>query len=222
MTQGANHQSGQGVTHDVNNDTLHDALDDTMSASLSSHQAEIFSPQHEILKRLGQGSLILVGLMGAGKSSVGKRLAARLNIPFVDADTAIEEAAGMSIADIFSIYGEAAFRDGERRVIARLLKSGPQVLATGGGAYMNEQTRDEIKAAGISIWLKADLDTLMQRVSRRSTRPLLKTHDPEGTMRALMDVRYPIYAHADYTIYSRDEPHDQVVDEIFQVLSKGQ
>lgn len=176
---------------------------------------------HIVRNFLGERSLVLIGLMGVGKSTVGKRLAARLNIPFVDADSAIEEAAAMTIADIFSIYGEASFRDGEKRVIARLLKSGAQVLATGGGAYMNEQTREAIAQNGVSVWLKADLDTLMERVSRRSTRPLLKTQDPEGTMRTLMEQRYPVYAQADYTVYSRDEPHDLVVDDIIKTIARS-
>jgi shikimate kinase len=174
--------------------------------------------KQKILSRIGIKSIVLIGLMGAGKSSVGRRLALRLDLPFVDADNAIEEAAGMSIADIFSLYGEAFFRDGEKRVIARLLQSGPQVLATGGGAYLNAQTQDAISQHGMSVWLKADLDTLMQRVSKRAHRPLLQTQDPEGTMQKLMDARYPIYAKADYTVYSRDEPHDAVVDEIIAAL----
>jgi shikimate kinase len=183
-----------------------------------SHSEEFMALKQKTLKRVGTKSIVLIGLMGAGKSSVGRRLATRLNLPFVDADNAIEEAAGMSIADIFSLYGEAFFRDGEKRVIARLLQSGPQVLATGGGAYLNDQTQEVIAQQGISVWLKADLDTLMQRVSKRAHRPLLQTEDPEGTMQKLMDARYPIYAKADYTVYSRDEPHEAVVDEIIDAL----
>src|SRR5690606_9370502 len=140
-----------------------------------------------IRKALGDRSLVMVGLMGCGKTSVGRRLSARLDLPFVDADEEIEAAAGKSISEIFADHGEAHFRDGERKVIARLLKNGPQVLATGGGAFMNPETRQNIKLAGISIWLKADLPVLMRRVMRRDNRPLLKTADPEARMRELMN-----------------------------------
>ncbi|QFU17843.1 shikimate kinase [Microvirga thermotolerans] len=175
---------------------------------------------HPIARRLGSRSLVLVGLMGAGKSTVGRRLAQKLGLPFRDADHEIEEAAGMSIPDIFAIHGEEHFRDGERRVIARLLQEGPMVLATGGGAFMNAETRAAIRAAGVSIWLKADLDTLMRRVRRRATRPLLQNPDPEGTMRRLMEVRYPVYAEADVTVYSHEAPHDRVVADIVQALKE--
>ena len=141
---------------------------------------------HPIRDRLGTRSLVLVGLMGAGKSTVGRRLAQKLALPFRDADHEIEAAAGMTIPDIFAIHGEAHFRDGERRVIARLLQEGPMVLATGGGAFMNEETRDRIAEQGISVWLRADLDVLMRRVRKRANRPLLQTADPEGTMRNLI------------------------------------
>ncbi|MCB8822966.1 shikimate kinase [Microvirga rosea] len=173
---------------------------------------------HPLTRQLGSRSLVLVGLMGAGKSTVGRRLAQKLSLPFRDADHEIEAAAGMTIPDIFATHGEEHFRDGERRVIARLLHEGPMVLATGGGAFMNEETRSAIAATGISVWLKADLDVLMRRVRKRSTRPLLKTPDPEGTMRHLMDIRYPIYATADITVYSHEVPHDRVVAEIVQAL----
>src|SRR5580698_10385564 len=133
----------------------------------------------EILSLLGSRSIVLTGMMGVGKSSIGRRLAARLNIPFVDADTEIEKAAGMSIPDIFARHGEADFRSGEARVIARLLDGGPQVLATGGGAFMNEATRDAIKTKGVSIWLSAELDVLMRRINKRKNdRPMLQTADP--------------------------------------------
>src|SRR5262245_60029156 len=144
-----------------------------------------------VRRALGQRSIVMVGLMGCGKSSVGKRLATRLGIPFVDADEEIEQVAQMSINEIFAGHGEAFFRDREGKVIARLLASGPQVLATGGGAFINPDTRAKIKAAGVSIWLKAELPILMRRVGKRDTRPLLKTGDPESVMRALMDARYP-------------------------------
>jgi shikimate kinase len=170
---------------------------------------------------LGTRSLVMVGLMGCGKTSVGRRLSARLDLPFVDADEEIETAAGKTITEIFADHGEAHFRDGERKVIARLLKNGPQVLATGGGAFMHPETRQNIKRAGISIWLKAELPVLMRRVMRRDNRPLLKTADPEARMRELMAERYPIYAEADLVANSRDVPHDVIVDEILDALLKG-
>lgn len=169
--------------------------------------------------KLGTRSIVLVGLMGAGKSTVGRRLAQKLNLPFMDADHEIEAAAGMSIPDIFSNYGEDYFRDGERRVIARLLQEGPLVLATGGGAFMSEETRARIAEAGISIWLKADLNVLMRRVRKRSNRPLLQNADPEGTMRKLMETRHPIYAQADLTVESYEAPHDRVVADVIKALT---
>jgi shikimate kinase len=170
--------------------------------------------------RLAKDSVVLIGMMGAGKSSVGRRLAARLGLPFIDADTEIEAAAGCSISEIFALHGEEHFRDGERKVIARLLDSGPQVLATGGGAWINEATRENISDHGVSVWLKADLDVLLRRVKRRSNRPLLKVPDVEGTLRRLVDERYPVYATADATVLSRDVPHDVVVDEILDALDR--
>lgn len=170
---------------------------------------------------LGARSLVMVGLMGCGKSSVGRRLAFRLGMPFVDTDDEIEKQAGKSINDIFVDWGEAAFRDGERKVISRLLDGGPQVLATGGGAFINEETRSNIKEKGISIWLKAELPVLMRRVAKRDNRPLLKTPDPEGTMRKLMEARYPIYAEADITIESRDVPHELIVTDVIEALKSG-
>jgi shikimate kinase len=171
-----------------------------------------------ILAMLGSRSIVLVGMMGAGKTSVGKRLAIRLGLPFVDADQAIEEAANKSIPEIFAEHGEAYFRDGERRVIARLLREGRQVLATGGGAYVNAETRAAIGAAGLSVWLRAEPEVLYERVKRRSNRPLLQTADPEGTLRRLVAERYPIYALADLTIESRDVPHDVVVEDVLAAL----
>jgi shikimate kinase len=170
---------------------------------------------------LGRRTLVLVGLMGCGKSSVGRRLAAALELKFVDADEEIEVAAGQSIPEIFESHGEDYFRAGERRVIARLLQSGPQVLATGGGAYMNEQTRVNIKANGVSIWLKADLPLLMKRVMRRDNRPLLKTKDPQARMQELMNIRYPIYANADLIVESREVPHDEMVANVMAGLLNG-
>jgi shikimate kinase len=150
---------------------------------------------------LGRRSVVLVGMMGAGKSSIGRRLAARLSIPFIDADSEIESAAGMTIAEIFARHGEPYFRGGEARVIARLLDAGPQVLATGGGAVMDQQTRDLIRIKGISIWLKADLDMLIKRTKRRNDRPLV------DQIKDLLPVREPLYAQSDIIVHSRDEPH---------------
>lgn len=172
----------------------------------------------ELVAALSGRSIVMVGLMGCGKSAIGKRLAQRLSLPFVDADEEIERAAAKSVNEIFSDHGEGHFRDGERRVIARLMANGPQVLATGGGAFMNEQTRAKIKETGISIWLRADLPVLMRRVSKRDTRPLLKTGDPEQVMRNLIKTRYPVYAEADVAVESRDVPHDVIVDEIIAAL----
>ena len=159
-------------------------------------------------------------MMGVGKSSIGRRLAARLGVAFVDADTEIEKAADMSIADIFARHGEAYFRSGEARVIARLLDGGPQVLATGGGAVMNADTRAAIKAKGVSIWLSAEFDVLMRRISKRKhERPMLQTADPAATLRELLEVREPLYAQADITVQSREVPHEAIVTEILSALA---
>jgi len=174
--------------------------------------------EEAVRRRLGRRSVVLVGLMGAGKSTVGRRLAARLSLPFTDADHEIEAAAGMTIPDIFALHGESYFRDGERRVIARLLRDGPMVLATGGGAYMDPQTRARIAEAGVSVWLKADFDVLMRRVRKRQNRPLLQNPDPEATMRRLIEVRYPVYAQADVMVESREIPHDRVVQDALLAL----
>jgi shikimate kinase len=175
-------------------------------------------PQANLIAVLGRRSVVLVGMMGAGKSSIGRRLSARLGIPFVDADSEIEKAANMSIAEIFSARGEPYFRAGETRVIARLLESGPQVLATGGGAFMNPDTRAAVRAKGISVWLRAPLEVLTRRIKRRGDRPLLKNSDHVETLRRLIDERYPVYAEADVTVESRDVPHDTIVDEIIEGL----
>lgn len=169
---------------------------------------------------LGTRSLVLVGLMGCGKSSIGRRLAARLGLPFIDADDEIERVAHKSISEIFADHGEAFFRDREAKVIARLLSGGPQVLATGGGAFMTDETRAKIQDAGVSIWLRAELAVLMRRVGKRDTRPLLKGADPEAVMRQLMETRYPVYAEADITVESRDVPHDGIVNEIVAALAQ--
>ena len=167
---------------------------------------------------LGSRSVVLVGMMGAGKSSIGRRLAGRMEIPFVDADIEIEKAAGMSIAEIFSAHGEPYFRAGEARVIVRLLEGGPQVLATGGGAFMNPETRATIRAKGISVWLRATLEVLNRRIKRRGDRPLLKDSDPVETLKRLIEQRYPVYAEADLTVESREVPHETIVDEILAGL----
>lgn len=184
------------------------------------HHAVAARIEAAIVTALGRRSIVLVGMMGAGKSSIGRRLASRLGIPFVDADAEIEIAhAGMKIHEIFAEHGEPYFRAGEARVIARLLKGGPQILATGGGAFMNPETRAAIGVSGISIWLNADFDVLMKRIRRRHDRPLLRTEDPGTTLRRLMEERYPIYAQADVTVQSRDVFHDKIVDEIVSALA---
>jgi shikimate kinase len=174
---------------------------------------------NNIKSGLGARSIVLVGLMGCGKSSIGKRLAARLALPFVDADEEIEKVAAKSISEIFADQGETFFRDRERKVISRLLEAGPQVLATGGGAYMNADTRDSVRRHGVSVWLRAELPVLMRRVQKRDTRPLLKSGNPEATMRKLIEARYPVYAEADITVESRDEPHDVIVTELLERLT---
>jgi shikimate kinase len=175
-------------------------------------------PADMVRRLLGDRAIVLVGIMGAGKSSIGKRLAAWLHLPFIDADAEIEVAANATINDIFERYGEAYFRDGERRVIQRLLDGKPKVLATGGGAYMNPETRAAIDSAGVAVWLKADFDVLMSRVRRRSNRPLLKGGDPAETMRRLMAERYPVYAEAPIHIESREVAHETVLGEIATAL----
>src|SRR6185503_5742827 len=169
-------------------------------------------------QKLGQRVIVLVGLMGAGKSTIGRRLAERLGFPFIDADHEIESAAGKSIAEIFADHGEDYFRDGERKVIARLLDGGACVLATGGGAYINDETRELIRKKGVSVWLKAELPLLMSRVSRRSNRPLLQSDDPQAVMRRLMEERYPIYSTADVTVLSRDVAHSAIVNDVIKGL----
>lgn len=197
--------------------------DHMIAGAAQEARSELVQPMSEAVqalrRALGSRSIVLVGMMGAGKSSVGKRLAQRLHLPFADADTEIELAAGMSIPDIFAQRGEAEFRQGEQRVIARLLSEGPRVLATGGGAYMNAETRKLIADRGVSIWLKAEFDVLMRRVRKRSNRPLLQNPDPEGTLRRLMDERYPTYAEADIVVVSRDVAHDVIVEDIMTGLA---
>lgn len=173
-----------------------------------------------VREALGSRTIVLVGLMGAGKSSIGRRLAHRLGLPFVDADTEIEKAADLTIPEIFEKHGEPYFRAGEVRVVARILESGPQVLATGGGAYMNPETRARIRERGISLWLRAELDVLMKRVKRRGDRPLLKADDPQAVLKRLMDERYPVYAEADLTVVSREASHEEVVDDVLAALAE--
>lgn len=175
------------------------------------------------LRRQAEGlaigrTIALVGLMGAGKTTIGRRLAAALDLPFADADHEIEKAAGRSVPDIFAEHGECEFRRGERQVIARMLEGRPHVLATGGGAFIDPRTRALMKARAISIWLKAPLDVLMKRVERRDNRPLLKEDDPRAVMQRLMDERYPIYAEADLTIESGAGPHNTAVADIIRAL----
>jgi shikimate kinase len=172
-----------------------------------------------IRDRLGDRLIVLVGLMASGKTSVGRILAQRLGLGFIDADHEIETAARMTIPEFFASQGEAAFRSGEKRVIARLLRDGPRVLATGGGAYMDADTRLGIRERGVSVWLKADLDTLMRRARRRTNRPLLQTADPEATMRELMQKRYPVYAEADVCVQSIDGPHDATANAVLEALA---
>jgi shikimate kinase len=187
---------------------------------IAAHNTAVAAPQvTALLAALGRRSVVLVGMMGAGKSSIGRRLAQRLGLSFVDADAEIEAAAGMTIAEIFARDGESYFRSGEARVIARLLDQGPQVLATGGGAFMNGETRAAIRQKGISVWLKADFEVLMRRVKRRSAdRPMLQG-DPAERVRHLMDERYPVYAEADTLVMSRDVPHETIVNEIVAELA---
>jgi shikimate kinase len=177
------------------------------------------SQEADIVAALGRRSVVLVGMMGAGKSTIGRRLAARLHLPFLDADTEIELAhAGMTIPEIFAAHGEPYFRDGEARVIARLLDGGPSVVATGGGAFMREETRQRIRDRAVSVWLKADADTIMKRVKRRADRPLLQTADPAATIARLIEERHPVYEGADITVASRDVLHEKIVEECIAAL----
>jgi shikimate kinase len=192
-----------------------------MSLRLAERKKELKQERLARLREaLGSRSIVLIGLMGAGKTAVGRRLANRLELPFTDADAEIELAAGQTVSEIFAEHGEPYFREGESRVIARLLLAGPQVLATGGGAYMSAGTRANIKSRGISVWLKADLAVLLHRVRRRDNRPLLAAGEPEAVMRELMQKRYPVYAKADITVESRDVPHDVMVSDVVEALAR--
>ena len=171
-------------------------------------------PEADVVAALGNRSLVLIGMMGVGKTTIGRRLAARFKLPFVDADAEIEAAhAGTTIPEIFATYGEPYFRDGEARVIARLLGDGPRVLATGGGAYLRKDTRERIRDHAVSIWLRADRDVILRRIRRRSDRPLLQTDDPAATIDRLIAERHPLYREADIMVPSRDVPHEKIVDE---------
>jgi shikimate kinase len=173
-----------------------------------------------LISRLGARSIVFVGLMGAGKTAIGRRVASDLDLPFLDSDHEIETASRMTVPELFESYGETEFRSLEQRVITRVLEAGPQVLSTGGGAYMNPLTRDAIKAHGISVWLKADIDILMERVSKKQNRPLLKTADPRATMERLMAERYPVYASADVTVATRDERKEVIAAEVIDALDR--
>ncbi|MDH6234114.1 shikimate kinase [Mesorhizobium soli] len=174
----------------------------------------------ELLKRLGNRSIVFVGLMGAGKTVIGRRVATMLDLPFIDSDHEIETVSRMTIPDLFQRYGEPEFRALEQRVIQRVLEGGPQVLSTGGGAFMNAQTREAVAAHGISVWLKADIDTLMERVGRKPTRPLLQNADPRSVMERLMAERYPVYATADVTVLTREERKEVIADEVVAALDE--
>jgi shikimate kinase len=173
---------------------------------------------HTLLKRLGRRSIVFIGLMGAGKTVIGRKVATMLGLPFTDSDHEIETVSRMTIPELFANYGEEEFRALERRVIVRLLKEGPQVLSTGGGAFMSERTRRAIARQGVSVWLKADIDTLMHRVAKRQNRPLLNTEDPRAVMQRLMDLRYPVYAQAGITVRTRDEPKEVIAAEVVDGL----
>ncbi|NML75873.1 shikimate kinase [Rhizobium sp. S-51] len=167
---------------------------------------------------LGRRNLVFVGLMGAGKSAIGRMTAAQLGLPFIDTDTEIERVSRMTISELFAAYGEEEFRALETRVIKRLLRSGPRVVSTGGGAFINEKTRKQIERGGISIWLKADLEVLWERVNKRDHRPLLKTENPKQTLENLMNQRYPVYELADMTVHSRDERKETIVNEVLEAI----
>jgi shikimate kinase len=174
----------------------------------------------DLLARLGPRSIVFVGLMGAGKTAIGRRVASTLGLPFTDSDQEIESVSRMSVAELFERYGETEFRSLEQRVILRVMEGGPQVLSTGGGAFMNAQTRAAIADHGVSVWLKADIDILMDRVSKKQNRPLLKTADPRATLEKLMLERYPVYALADVTVPTREEHKEVIAAEVIEALSR--
>lgn len=173
-------------------------------------------------RTLGKRNLVFIGLMGAGKSAIGRLTAQALGVPFVDSDHEIERVSRMTVSDLFATYGEEEFRALEARVLKRLLRSGPRVVSTGGGAYINERSRRHIKKGGLTIWLNADLDVLWERVNKRDTRPLLKTENPKQTLENLMRARYPIYAAADLTVLSRDVKKEAMVEEVLAAIADHQ
>ncbi len=203
------------------------AFDDTVSKEIvNGPMSEQVLTLAESLKdraraALGQRNLVLVGLMGAGKSSIGRLVAQQLGIPFVDTDAEIERVSRMTITELFAAYGEQEFRALETRVIKRLLKGGPRVVSTGGGAFINESTRFHVKRGSLSVWLKADLDVLWDRVNKRDVRPLLKTENPKQTLEDLMNARYPIYAEADLTVLSLDVGKETMVKEVLAAIAEG-
>lgn len=176
--------------------------------------------QAALLEKLGQRSIVLVGLMGAGKTAIGRKIATALGLAFIDSDQEIEDVSRMSIPELFELYGEPEFRALEQRVIARVLEGGPQILSTGGGAYMNDHTREAIASSAVSVWLKADLDLLMERVSKKQNRPLLKNDDPRAVLERLMNERYPVYALADLTVVTRDERKEVIAAEVIEALDR--
>lgn len=176
--------------------------------------------QAELLAALGNRSIVFVGLMGAGKTAIGRKVAGALALPFIDSDHEIETVSRMTVPELFEHYGEAEFRTLEQRVILRLLEGGPRVLSTGGGAYMNAQTREAIAAQGVSVWLKADLDLLMERVSKKQNRPLLRDPDPRGVLERLMGERYPVYAEAHITVETRDDRKETIAAEVIEALER--
>lgn len=178
------------------------------------------SPTADILAQLGDRSIVFVGLMGAGKTAIGRKVASELGIPFIDSDHEIESVSRTTIPDLFALYGEPEFRSLEQRVIGRLLEAGPQVLSTGGGAFMNAQTRETIAQRGISVWLKADLDVLMERVAKKQNRPLLKNADPRAVMQKLIDERHPVYALADVAVPTRDAAKEVIAHEVLGAIAK--
>ena len=198
---------------------LSDVLDEPARVVTGSDRRD--ARTQAIVDRLGTRSIALVGMMGAGKTVIGRRLAARLAIDFIDTDNEIEAASCLTIPEIFERHGEPYFRDRECRVVARLIGGGPKVVATGGGAFIHAATRAAVRAGAVSVWLKADFEVLMRRVRKRANRPLLQTPDPEATMRRLIDQRYPLYGEADVTVVSRDGSQDHVVQDVIAALERG-
>lgn len=175
----------------------------------------------ELLENLGDRSIVFVGLMGAGKTAIGRKVAQALGLPFLDSDHEIEAASRLTVPELFELYGEAEFRALEQRVIQRILETPRQVLSTGGGAFMNAQTREAVAASGISVWLMADLDVLMERVAKKQNRPLLQNDDPRAVMARLMEERYPIYAEANVTVHTRDERKEVIAAEVIDALAEA-